>query len=212
MSQWRFTHAVDDVRSSALLVAPPFTEIVEVFAGNLDILCCHRQDCDDMAGFSRVAFNLRVPLPIFDLFFNSEHGYRGAYFDSPHAGLSANEACIQRLIPIVLAWAERHEPTFDQSFAQASLASPTAKVWLTEVESNLCEKCIGEWSNPKDGTPEIINDRWEHAGSANGRRGRKAPLLSTLRLFGAFLNERYDVFTPARKRFRAQELSACGWS
>lgn len=156
--------------------------------------------------------NLRVPKSTFDLFFNSEHGYRGAYFESPHNGLEANDACIRRLTPMLLDWAERNEPSFDRKFARESLASSTAKVWLTEYESHLCEKCEGEWGNPIDELPEILNGRWELVDTPSGHRGCKAPLLSKLRIFGAFLNECYDEFTPARKRHRAQQINGCGWS
>jgi len=230
MSLWHFSSAIGDERKEALLQTTTFTAIVETIAQDMKVLCCHRQDCDDLARFSRVVlcchrqdcddlarfsrviFNLCLPKPTFDLFFNSEHGYRGAYFDSPHIGLAANEACIRRLTPLLLNWAAEHEPSLDQAFAQESLASPTAKVWLTESESHLCGRCVGEWGNPTNETTELSNGRWELANTPSGRRGRKAPFLSKLRVFGAFLNERYDEFTPARKRHRAKELNEGGWS
>jgi hypothetical protein len=212
MSAWHFGPTVDEKRTAALLLENTFTEVVEIVVRDMEVLCCHSQDCDDMAGFSRVIFNLHVPPATFDLFFNSESGYRGAYFESPYIGLAANEACLRRLTPLLLAWAEQHEPSLDRKFAQQSLASPTAKVWLTEFESHLCTKCVGEWGNPKDEVPEILNGRWELVHSPSDWRGRKAPELSKLRVFGAFLNEHHDEFTPARKRHRAQELNAYGWS
>jgi hypothetical protein len=212
MTAWNFSSLVHEERANALRRGEAFSAVVEAIARDMEVVCCHRRDCDDMAGFSRVVFNLRVPPPTFDVFFNSEHGYRGAYFESPHTGLAANEACIRHLTPLLLAWAKQYEPSLDQVFAQESLRSPTAKVWLTEFESHLCAKCVGEWGNPDDELPEILNGRWEVANSSNGRRGRKAPALSKLRVFGAFLSERYDEFTPTRKRFRAQQLNACGWS
>jgi hypothetical protein len=212
MSAWHFSSTVGDKRIDALLRESTFTEVVGIVVRDMEVLCCHRKSCDDMAGFSRVIFNLRVPTSTFDLFFNSESGYRGAYFKSPSTGSAANEACIRSLLPLLLAWAEQHEPSFDLTFAQQSLVSPTAKVWLTEVESHLCTKCVGEWSNPRDEMPEIFNGRWELVRSPRDWRGRKAPFLSKLRVFGAFLNERYDAFTPTRKRLRAQELYEHGWS
>lgn len=212
MSAWYFSSTVGDKRIDALLRESTFTEVVGIVVRDMEVLCCHPQDCDDMAGFSRVIFNLHVPPATFDLFFNSKSGYRGAYFESPYIGLAANEAYLRRLTPLLLAWAERHEPSLDRKFAQQSLASPTAKVWLTEFESHMCAKCVGEWGNPRDEVPEILNGRWELVHSPSGLRGRKAPFLSKLRVFGAFLNEHYDEFTPARKRHRAQELNAYGWS
>ncbi|MEW9580594.1 hypothetical protein [Paraburkholderia sp. DGU8] len=212
MTAWVFDPAIGKERSSALLKAPSFGEIVEAVAREMEILCVHRQACDDLGGFSRVVFNLRIPRATFDLFFNSEHGYRGAYFLSPHSGLAANEAVIRRITPLFLTWAEQNLPTLDRKFAEESLVSLSAKVWLTEYENHLCTKCEGEWGNPTDATLEIQNGRWEVADSPNGHRGRKAPFLSKLRVFGAFLNERYDEFVPGRKRHRARDLNECGWS
>jgi len=212
MSAWHFISTVGDKRIDALLRESAFTEVVGIVIRDMEVLCGHTQSCNDMAGFSRVIFNLRIPTSTFDLFFNSESDYRGAYFKSPDAGLAANEACIRRLTPLLLAWAEQNELSLDRKFAQQSLASPTAKVWLTEFESHLCAKCVGEWGSPRDEVPEIFNGRWEHVRSPSNWRGSKAPFLSKLRVFGAFLNERYAEFTPTRKRLRAQELYEYGWS
>lgn len=212
MSAWQFSTTIGQERVDALLRAPAFDEIVERLAREMEVVCCHRPKCDDLLGFSRVVFNLRIRRATFDLFFNSEHGYRGSYFLSPHAGLAANKTVIRLLTPLLLQWAGQHEPTLDQAFAVESLASPSAKVWLAEFESHLCQQCVGEWGNPTDETPEILNGRWELADSPNARRGRKAPFLSKLRVLGAFLNERHNEFVPARKRHRACEINAWGWS
>ncbi len=211
MSAWQYSLA-DDKRTNALLLATTFTDVVETVARDMNVLCGHRKNCDIMAGFSRVIFNLYVPETTFDLFFNSEHGYRGAYFKSPHFGLEANEKCIKHLTPSLLSWAKQHEPSLDLKFAKESLASPTAKVWLAETgSSHWCDKCVGEWS-ANDEAPELRNGRWELTDTQNGRWGRKVPSLSKLRVFGAFLNERYDEFTPENKRYRAQDINAYGWS
>jgi hypothetical protein len=59
---------------------------------------------------------------------------------------------------------------------------------------------------------EIVNGRWECAASANAVRGRKAPFLTKIKIFGAFLNERHDEFISWRKRHRAREIYESGWS
>lgn len=212
MSAWQFSSAIGEERVTALLKAPALNEIVELLLHQIDILCCHQQSCDDVPGFSRVVFNLRTSHRTFDLFFNSEHGYRGSYYLSPHAGLEANWAVIKHLRPFLLAWAEQHKPTLDQVFAAESLSSLSAKVWLAESGNHLCTRCTGEWGNPTDDTAEIMNGRWELADIPNARRGRKAPLLSKIRVFGAFLNECNDEIVPARKRHRASDINAGGWS
>lgn len=212
MRAWQFSSTIDQERVDALLRAPAFDEIVEMLAGEMEVVCCHRPNCDDMQGFSRVVFNVHLPCTTFDLFFNSEHGYRGLYFLSPQAGLVANENVIRRLTPRLVRWAEQHEPSLDPAFAAESLASPSAKVWVTEFGSHQCQQCHGEWGNPTDETPEILNGRWEVADSPNARRGCKAPYFSKLRVLGAFLNERCDELVPTRKRHRARDICAWGWS
>ena len=43
-----------------------------------------------MALFRRPVYCISVAFPLFDRFFNSRQGYRGAYFRSPYEGLEAN--------------------------------------------------------------------------------------------------------------------------
>lgn len=212
MTTWQFSSAIDKERVTVLLQAPALNEIIEMLLCQIDVLCCHRQNCDDVPGFSRAVFNLRTSQRTFDLFFNSEHGYRGSYYLSPHEGLAANKTIIKQLSPLLLSWAEQHEPMFDQVFTAESLSSLSAKMWLTEYGSHLCAQCVSEWGNPTDNTAEILNDRWELADTPNARRGRKAPFLSKIRVSGAFLNERNDEIVPARKRHRATDINAGGWS
>ncbi|MCP5265697.1 MAG: hypothetical protein H6934_06280 [Burkholderiaceae bacterium] len=212
MIGWQFSDTIGHERTSALLRAPAFDEIVETIAREMQVVCCHQQECDDAKGFSRVVFNFRVPCTTFDLFFNSEHGYRGSYYLSSHTGLAANEAVISRLSPLLLQWAEQHDSALDQRLAAGSLDSPSAKVWLSEFGSHLCKHCVGEWGNPSDEAPEVLNRRWELADSPNAYRGRKAPCLSKLKVFGAFLNDRHDEFVSGRKRHRARDINAWGWS
>ncbi len=212
MSTWVFAATVGVERVHALLSPISFEAISDRVAREMEVLCCHRRQCDDDTQFSGVVFCVRVPPSLFDLLFNSPNGYRGAYYRSPYVGLEANDALIRRLSPVLLDWAASHCAELDHGFAQESLSSPSAKVWLTEYESHLCDRCTGEWGNPKNDNAEILNGRWENEDSPNGRRGRKAPCHSKLKVFGAFFNARYDEFIPARKRHRAMHIHRCGWS
>lgn len=212
MSAWQFNPSIGEKRMEALLQAPSLIDIVDMLERHLNIACCHLSRCDDMQGFSRTVFTLRTPRTTFDLLFNSERGYRGAYFLSPSVGLNANQTTIGRVTPLLLDWVARYAPTIDQTFAAKSLSLPSAKVWLAEAETHLCDQCIGEWCNPTDDMPEILNDRWEIDDSPNARRGRKAPYLSKLRVYGAFLNERQEELVSPHKICRAQDISKYGWT
>jgi hypothetical protein len=60
MSEWQFSSAIGDERVTALLQAPALKEIIEILLLQIDVLCCHRQSCNEVPGFSRVVFNLRT--------------------------------------------------------------------------------------------------------------------------------------------------------
>lgn len=211
---WTFDTSLDPSRRAALSAPPTFDSLVAQVAQEMEILCCHHQACDDDTHFSRIVYCIRVGEPLFDLFFNSQSGYRAAYYHSPYRGLEANAQFIQSVMPRLLAWSQ---PTSAQSgidFARESLTTPSAKAWLAEggIHFDNCHKCRGEWKTPSDEKPEILNGRWELADCPIPKWGRKAPYLKKIRLFGAFLNARMDEFVPTRKRHRARDIHDCGWS
>lgn len=212
--KWEFAESLGD-RKKDLLNAPTFEAIIESIQKGMAILCCHEQTCNDDESFSRVVYCIKVCEPLFDLFFNSKHGYRASYYRSPYDGLHNNELFIHSLLPALLVSDYTKDAAKGNGFSkkvEESLKSFSAKVWLAECGAELCDKCEGEWSTPQDGTAEILNDRWELTNILNARYGRKAPYLMKIRVFGAFLNKRYDEFIPARKRYRAKEIHQFGWS
>jgi len=200
--------AVDAERAAALSACVNFQSIVERITREMQILCRHIQSCDDAAGFKRAIYCICVPRATFDAFFNSERGYRGAYFQSPYEGLAANDELIGTLQPKLIEWAAG-KGIADLHFDVESLGTHSAKVWLAEAGVNLCGKCDGEWTHPQDDVAEILNGRWEMASDI---RGRKAPILAKIKIFGAFLNERNDEFISWRKRHRAWEIHESGWA
>jgi hypothetical protein len=178
----------------------------------MEVLCRHVDPCRENRDFSRVIYCVRVSQPLFDLFFNSENGYRGVYFKSPYAGLEANAAFIRSLEPRLFEWTRMKHGADVVPFAQESLGTPSAKAWLAEHGKGYCDQCAGEWSTPRDETAEILNGRWEYADCLQAKWGRKAPYLSQIKVFGALLNEGLDEFVPAVKRYRAQEVHEFGWA
>jgi hypothetical protein len=161
-----------------------------------------------MAGFRRVVYCISVPFSTFDAFFNAEHGYRGAYYRSAYEGLAANDRLISAIAPELISWAQLNG-CVELDFDHESLSTPSAKAWLAEAGLRFCAKCEGEWTHPQDSRREIINGRWENAEDI---RGRKAPLQSKIRIFGAFLSDRLGEFVAERKRHRARQLHEVGWS
>ena len=210
MSTWKFSIPQNEQRQQALSSAPTFEFIAAQIESEMRILCCD-PDSITNSPFARVVYCLQVSNSLFDLFFNSQNGYRGEYYKSPYRGLEANAYFIQSMRIRLLDWTRRNA-ICEASFAEESITTPSAKVWLAECERNLCDKCKGEWKSPQNDEPEILNGRWEHAYEPNARYGKMAPTGTKLRIIGAFLNCKQDEFVPATKRHRALEIHQCGWS
>jgi hypothetical protein len=150
-----------------------------------------------------------VKKPLFDLFFNSENGYRAWYFRSCEEGIRKNQLFLKSLTPILISSQlidVASAPMIDKSLSAAS-----AKAWLAEVGKGICSKCEGDWSAPRGDRAEILNGRWEHS-TAHSGWGRKAPFLEKIRIIGAFVNEADEEYIPRRKLSRASDVHKHGWS
>lgn len=212
VAEWRYAADFPADRLDLLLGAHSFGDVRDRVVEEARFLCCHVQCCEENPAFARVAFCFEVSPDAFDLFYNSPVGYRGSYFRSPHEGLAANEDLIAAMLPKLTAAIPPEADTSECQFVWESLTSPTVKAWLAEIGLGHCARCAGEWGNPSDGMPEIVNGRWEVANCASAIRGRKAPRLTKIRFFGAFLDDRYNEWISGRKRHRAWQIYRWGWS
>lgn len=213
IERWDLAPSLCDERRRALANPPTFQAIIEAIQEKMEVLCCHPNEFSYDNRFSRVVYCFRVSAPLFDMFFNSKNGYRASYYRSPYDGLRDNGLFIRSVLPALLASAEtRCIAPKELGFAEKSLKSCSSKAWLAERGKELCGRCAGEWSPPQDETAEILNNRWENGDSVYAKWGRKAPYLTKIRIFGAFLSERHDELIPASKRHRAREIHEVGWS
>ena len=208
---WQYAVNLPADRLDLLLGARSFADVRDRIVGEARFLCCHVQYCEEDPAFARMAFCYSVSADAFDLFYNSPAGYRGSYFRSPYEGLEANESLITAMLPKISDAIPREANKLERSFVLASLTSPTAKAWLAEHGLGQCAGCEGEWGNPSDETPEIVNGRWDTS-SCPSAHGRKAPLLTKIRFFGAFIDDRYNEWVSGRKRHRAWQIHRWGWS
>lgn len=209
---WTYADAVAEKRRDWLNQAPRFGEIIEAIRSEMAILCGHVDPCKDNTPYSRIVFSIQIPHPLFDWVFNSVNGYRAWFFRSPFDGLRNNARMMQMLEPVLLKSLTSQK---DKKLAQDSLNALSAKVWLAEKGSEVCEECpgcAGEWSSSSDDAPEILNRRWDVSSETNAKSGRKAPYLTKLRIFGAFLNDHCDEWISERKRHRAEQIHDFGWS
>lgn len=195
----------------------PFEQIAKCVATTMTVLCCHRSPIKG-TDFRRVAYCVQIDKDLFDQFFNSESGYRAAYFRSPWSGLGTNAAFMEAVSPSLVSSIPSSTCGVSPEFIRESLATTSAKVWLAEHGKEVkrdCPGCRGEWSTGTAGdlnTPEIRNGRWEMASGIKSQWGSKAPYLTKLRIMGAFLDEQFNELVPFDKRFRANQIHAFGWS
>ena len=214
IERWDYASSLNGDRMKKLQAAPAFEDITAKIKNDMEVLCFHFDHCKDNDPFKRPVYCILVEKDLFDWFFNSENGYRAAYYQSPYDGLRANDSFIQSLMPELLA-SDKTIPNTHKEFIEESLKSPSAKAWLVEYKElknpdekpcNICK----EWTPPQNDKAEILNNRWEYAVEPN--YGRKAPCLTMIRIIGAFLNDHYDEFIPSSKRFRAKEIHDMGWT
>ncbi len=209
---WKYKGTANEARLRRLQTNVPFDDIAARLNREMEIRCCHTHDCHDKPGYKRTICCVNVNAELFDAFFNSQSGYRGAYFQSPENGLRANEILLQVVRPQLLAWMSTHCPSEDPEFAAASISSPSAKAWLAEKPLSICAHCEGEWDSSTRASLEITNGRWECDSHTLAEWGRQAYLFSKVRFIGAFLNSGGEEYVAPHKQDRANEISKRGWA
>lgn len=210
MDSWTFIQSLGRDRLDALEDPPPFEEIARSIDTVMRAQCSHVDPCDEASGFQRLVVCVMIDQALFDLFFNSYNGYRGSYFRSPSEGFRMNAHLLRILAPRLIEFGSHENIPVD--LASKSLLASSAKCWLAEVGRGFCSKCEGDWSKPKNDSPEIFNGRWDIAQAPNARFGRKAPYLEKLRVMGAFVNQVGEQYVAKGKSNRAQEIHDAGWS
>jgi hypothetical protein len=175
-------------------------------------LCFHREPKQRDDSYTRADFCLDIGPELFDAFFNTEAGYRGAYFVAPENGVTANRELISTISPSLVEWAVARDATIDRAWVVESLSLPTGKVWLGEDAVALCASCAGGWSGSYVSALHILNDRWEHSTHTHAVWGRQAPESSKLRVFGGFINDQHQEWVADHKRERAQQIWEHGWT
>jgi hypothetical protein len=151
-----------------------------------------------------MVLSIDVGEQLFDLFFNSRDGYRGAYYRGPFVGLESNRVCLDIL-----------EATVANAPECETLHGVSAKIWLAEHGKETvktCSGCAGEWKSHGNEPPQILNDRWEVADFYKAKWGCQAPRLTKLKVFGAFLDSHGNELIPHDKKNRADEIARFGWS
>jgi len=215
-SRWQYElSATSDERLASLTTRRTFEEVTALVTQSFRVLCCHRSEISGTF-FRRPVYTLEVDPSVFDVFFNSQDGYRAAYYRSPGLGVDASVSFMRTVAPRLVGDPLSSNSDLSQEFLRESLSTPSAKIWLAEHGKEIeqeCHGCKGQWSIaglPKNA--EIRNGRWEVATEQKAKWGTAAPYLNKLRIMGAFLDNRYGEYVPFDKRFRARDIYRYGWS
>lgn len=209
---WEYIGASDPERLAVLLRLLPFPEVVNRLKQEMTIVCFHRERRTADTSYSRAVFCAIAGPSLFDLFFNSPTGYRGAYFVAPEAGLEANRFLFNELSLTLVGWAIAHHTDVDRDWLVESLSQPSAKAWLSEEPLSLCSECTGEWGASYVSELEIANARWECSNHVHAAWGRQAPRLTKVRFFGGFVNSASQEWVAGHKQHRANQIWEHGWT
>lgn len=208
---WQYIGTATRNRLDALENACPAAELSTALLAGFTLACYHRDPGQIDSSFERAIFCATVEPTLFDWFFNTKTGYRGAYYDSPEAGLRFNRSLIDNLAPTLASWAVAQNRENDIDWIRRSLAAPSAKVRLAE-HPGLCSACAGEWSSSHVSELYIQNGRWEHAVHTHAEWGRQAPFLTKIRIFGGLINGHGEEWVASHKLGRASHIFEHGWS
>ena len=208
---WRYVGEADPERLAALMHPPRHGEFTRALQLGLQLKCFHREARGDDATYVRAVFCGSVSLHLFDWFFNSSTGYRGAFFESPENGSRANRLLVGQLAHSLADWAVAEQRDPDREWVLASLAKPSAKAWLAE-HPGLCAECEGEWSSSYVSELQIENSRWECSSHTHSVWGRQVPRMSKIRVFGGFINAEQHEWVAPHKTARATHIWEHGWS
>lgn len=208
---WRYVGTSESTRLDALTHPLPITELADAIRCELKLNCFHSESRQDDATFKRAVFCGSVSHDIFDWFFNARTGYRGAFFESPDNGDRVNRWLLDQLTAFLSDWVIAQELDTDCPWVLASLAKPSAKVWLAE-SPGLCDQCTGEWNPSYISELQIENTRWELPSHVHSVWGRQAPRLSKIRIFGGFIDSQQNEWLASHKTERAKQIWKHGWS
>jgi hypothetical protein len=142
---WEYVGSADPERIDALHRSPPLSQLPTELLRGMSLRCFHWEKRDGDPNFERAVFCGEVSRSLFDWFFNSRTGYRGAFFQSPEAGSRENRLLLDRIAPDLAKQAVTQGLSQDEARILASLRMNSAKLWLAEYPG-LCPSCAGEWS------------------------------------------------------------------
>lgn len=164
----------------------------------------------------QITFRVKTSPQDCDLFYNSQDGLRGRYWQSPDIGFMATKYFIDSLKSRFLEFCMIHTPivlgkktkTMGADEIAASLYGSSAKVWPCEVVSQ------GIRDIAYENRPQLFVSRWKEneEKARQPRQWRWSPCDRDLEIKGALIDPQYQEFIPSDKRDRSCQIHMYGFT
>lgn len=227
---WKYTQSISPERITYLSRSVGFDKVIADIRREMVITDYHVEESECFKNCIRHDFILSITPKTFDIFFNSEYGYRGQYFLGMNQGKKANRELICSLKDDLIKYAKKSQCNINISTNQSvenSLSMGSAKIWIHQASSNLNEKqyksitdldiCNQVWHKF---ALKVEDDNKKHKSCRHknySRRlkavlGLRAPIGVKLEIKGVFLDVEGNEVIGKGKFSRAKQMRYYGFS
>ena len=140
---WKYSQNISHKRIAYLRKQVEFKEIVNDICREMVIIDYNIEESSCFNNCIRHSFILSITPKTYDIFFNSEYGYRGKYFFGTKEGKNANRELITAIKEKLVDYANQNPSNIKTSTHQRvvdSLNKESAKIWIQQSSSTLNEK------------------------------------------------------------------------
>ncbi len=227
---WQYSQDISPERIDYLVRQVDFEEIIRSIESEMVIIDYNIEESTCFNNCIRHGFILSITPKTYDIFFNSEYGYRGKYFLGTNEGKNANRELIAALKEKLVNYSIQNPSSIKISTLQNvenSLNKESAKIWIHQASSTLNEKQFktimdAAIENPswKAFALKVEEDNKTPKGERhkNYRRrfkavlGLRAPVGVKLEIKGAFLDLEGNEVIGKGKFSRAKQIRYYGFS
>ena len=227
---WMYSQFISPDRIAYLSEQVEFQDIIKAINREMVIINYSIEESNCFNNCIRHGFIFSITPKTYDIFFNSEYGYRGKYFLGTKEGTDANREIINALKEKLVNYANQNPSNkniLTNQKVENSLNKESAKIWIHQASSTLNEK---QFKIIED--VGIENANWykfalkvqEDNKKKNNERhknytrrfkailGIRAPVGVKLEIKGAFLDIEGNEVIGKGKYSRAKQIRCYGFS
>lgn len=203
---WKYTDRVCPARREVLAGPGSFKQLVQLVTEDVEIVRVRAKPGQDpgLTGCVQPVFVLQLR-NTGDALFNGPFGYRAQYWRAAECGLAANALLLGALAAKLLVALEK-DPVAELAHidVNASLAAPSAKIWIQETGALLANS-----------TRDLAVERWvskADSGAQLAVLGLCAPVALTFEVKGALISPEGHEVVPRHKIRRHHDIFEFGFS